>query len=60
MEDIHKLSDTAPEVYQTFIASKFVVKRTLGKFNADIALEQTINRSQKSASRIMGNTKRKK
>ena len=39
---------------------KFVVKRTHGKFNeTDMALEQTINRSQKSASGIICNTRRK-
>ena len=60
---MHKLADTAPEVYKVFIAGKFVVKQTHGKFNAvgaDIALEQTINRSKKSASEIMGNTRMKK
>ncbi|KAJ8039008.1 hypothetical protein HOLleu_16589 [Holothuria leucospilota] len=63
LEDMYKLPDTAPGVYQAFIAGKFVVKRTHGKFNAvgaDMALEQTINRSQKSASGIIGNTMKKK
>lgn len=63
LEDMHKLPDTAPAVYQAFMAGKFVVKRTHGKFNAvgaDMALEQTINRSQKSASGIIGNTRKKK
>ena len=57
---MYKLANTAPEVYQAFIAGKFVVKRTYEKFNAvgaNMALGQTINRSQKSASGIMGNTK---
>ena len=63
--DMHKLPDTAPapDVYRAFIAGKFVAKRTHGKFNAvgaDMALEQTINRSQKSASGIIGNTRKKK
>ena len=55
---MYKLADTAPEVYQTFIAGKFVVKRTHKKFNAvctDMALEQTISMSQKSASGTIGN-----
>ena len=59
---MHKLPDTAPGVYQAFVAGKFVVKRTHGKFSAvgaDMALEQTINRSQKSASGIIGNTRKK-
>ena len=63
LEDMHKLPDTAPDVYQAFVAGKFGVKRTHGKFNAvgaDMALEQTINRSQKSASGIIGNTRKKK
>ena len=50
-------------VYQAFMAGKFVVKRTHGKVNvvgADMALEQTINRSQKSASGIISNTRKKK
>ena len=60
---MHKLPDTAPDVYRAFMAGKFVVKRTHGKFNAvgaDMALKQTINRSQKSASGIIGNTRKKK
>ena len=60
---MHKLRDTAPDVYRAFVAGKFDVKRTHGKFNAvgaDMALEQTIKRSQKSASRIIGNTRKKK
>ena len=63
LEDMHKLPDTAPDVYRAFMAGKFVVKRTHGKFNAvgaDMALEQTINRSQKSASGIICNTRKKK
>ena len=63
LEDMHKLPVTAPNVYQAFTAGKFVVKRTYGKFNAvgaDMALEQTINRSQKSASGIIGSTRKKK
>ena len=63
LEDMHKLPDTAPDIYRAFMAGKFVVKRTHGKFNAvgaDMALEQTINRSQKSACGIIGNTRKKK
>ena len=60
---MHKLSDTAPDVYQAFMVGKFVVKRTHGKFvavGADMALEQTISWWQKSASGIIGNTRKKK
>ena len=63
LEDMHKLPDTAPDVYLAFMAGKFVVKRTHGTFNAvgaDMVLEQIINRSQKSASGIIGNTRKKK
>jgi hypothetical protein len=62
MEDMMKLEETAPELYQSFIAGKFVVKRTPGQFKAvgaDMCLEQTINRSQKSTAGIIGSTKRK-
>ena len=62
LEDMRKLPDTAPAVHQAFINGKFVVKRTSGKFcavGADMCLEQTINRSQKSASGIIGSTKQK-
>ena len=63
LEDMHKLRDTAPDLYRAFMADKFVMKRTHIKFNAvgaDMALEQTINRSQKSASEIISNTRKKK
>ena len=59
---MHKLPETAPEVYKAFTAGKFVIKRTPGKFKAvgaDMALEQTINRSQKSTGGIIGSTRRK-
>ena len=62
LEDMRKLPVTAPGVHQAFLAGKFAVKRTTGSFNAvgaDMALEQTINRSQKGASGIIGNTRKK-
>ena len=34
LEDMHKLTDTAPDAYQAFMAGKCVVKRTHGTFNA--------------------------
>ena len=34
LEDMYKLPDTTPGVYQAFIGSKFLVKRTHGNFNA--------------------------
>ena len=62
LEDMRKLQMDAPEVYENFKSGKFVVKRLEGSFNAvgaDMCLEQTINRSQKSAGGIIGSTKRK-
>lgn len=62
LEDMHQLPQTNPVIYEAFSDGKFVVKRTPGKFKAvgaDMALEQTINKSQKSASGIIGRTKQK-
>lgn len=62
LEDMRKLPQDAPNVFENFKAGKFVVKRTGGQFTsvgADMCLEQTINRSQKSAGGIIGSTKRK-
>jgi hypothetical protein len=45
-----------------FMAGKFVVKRQGGPFSdvaADMALEQTINKSSKSSGGIIGSTKKK-
>jgi hypothetical protein len=65
VEDMHKLPVIAPRVHVYHVISdvKFVVRKTQGSFNAvcaDMVLEQTINRSQKSASGISGNTRKKK
>ena len=62
LEDMRKLAQDAPSVFENFKAGKFMVKRTEGQFTAvgaDMCLEQTINRSQKSAGGIIGSTKRK-
>ena len=60
LEDIRKLAQDAPSVFENFKAGKFVLKRTEGQFTAaDTCLEQTINRSQKSAGGIIGSTKTK-
>ena len=62
LEDMQKLEETAPDVYQYFMSGKFAVKHTAGKFKAvpaDQCLEQTINRSQKSNAGVIGTTKRK-
>ncbi len=62
VEDMQNLSITHPDVYDHFLSGKFSVKRTPGKFKAvgaDQCLEQTINRSKKSNSGIIGRTKKK-
>ena len=62
LEDMRKLAQDAPSVFENFKAGKFMVKRTEGQFTAvgaDMCLEQTISRSQKSAGGIIGSTKRK-
>ena len=62
VEDMQKLKDTAPDVYESFVKGKFSVKRTSGNFNSvgvDMCLEQTINRSSKGKGGVVGETKRK-
>ena len=59
LEDMRKLAQDAPSVFENFKAGKFMVKRTEGQFTAvgaDMCLEQTINRPQKSAGGIIGST----
>ena len=62
LEDMRRLPKTAPEAHKMFLKGKHVVKRyehTFTAVAADMALEQTINRSQKSSSGIIGHTKQK-
>ena len=62
LEDMLRLLETAPRIYQAFLQGQFVVNRTPGKFKtvaADQSLEQTINRSQKSSGGIIGSTRKK-
>lgn len=62
LEDMKRLPVTAPDIHENFCRGKFVVKHTIWRFKsvgADIALEQTINRSQKSQSGIIGMTRQK-
>ena len=59
LEDMRKLAQDAPSMFENFKAGKFMVKRTEGQFTAvgaDMCLEQTINRPQKSAGGIIGST----
>ena len=62
LEDMYRLPNTAPTIHQAFMEGKFVIKQTPGRFKAvgaDMALEQTINRSQKSPAGIIGSSRRK-
>ena len=62
IEDMQKLPQTAPDVYEAFLAGKFSVKRSPGTFNSvgtDMCLEQTINRSSKGKGEVVGETRRK-
>ena len=57
-----RLPETHPYIHDMFMAGKFVVKRQGGPFSAvaaDMALEQTINKSSKSSGGIIGSTKKK-
>ena len=62
IEDMKMLPKTSPEVFNSFMEGKFVVKQSSVPFSAvatDMCLEQTINRSSKSTGGIIGNTRRK-
>ena len=62
IEEMQMLPQTAPDVYDHFMAGGFTVKHTAGCFKSvgtDQCLEQTINRSQKSQAGIIGTSKRK-
>ena len=53
LKDMRKLPQTAPEIHIAFQEGKFAIKRTPGNFRAtvaDMAVEQTINRSEKGTS----------
>ena len=63
LEDMRRLSVTAPEVHRTFMMGPFVVKRAIGEFNAvglDLALEQSIQRLKKSPGGVIGKTQEAK
>ena len=60
LEKIQYLETEKPEIYKQLDEGKFVVQTNKGKFKAvspDMKLEQTINRLQKSAGGIIGQTK---
>ena len=51
LEDMRQIPENAPEIHERFMAGEFPIKTKAGFFNAvgaDMCLEQTINRSQKS------------
>ena len=57
LEKMRLLPVEHPEIYEKFQQGLFVVRQKPGSFNAvspDMKLEQTIQRSQKCASRIIG------
>ena len=60
-EQIIKLEEEQPELYRRFVQGHFAVRTTLGKFNAvapDLRLEQSIQRAKKSASGVIGQTRK--
>ena len=60
LEKMGQLSDQFPRIYDHFKNGEFVVKGKPGTFNAvspDMKLEQTIQRSKKSQSVIIGQTR---
>ena len=62
LEDMCRLPETSPTTHVAFMEGRFAIKRTPGSFNAigaDMALEQTINKAQKSSSGIIGNSRKK-
>ena len=59
---MRKLPETAPAIHRNYLARKFVVERSpclLRAVEAEMCLEQTINRSQKSTAEIIGCTRKK-
>ena len=60
LETTRKLPQDYPEIYKEFIKGKFAVKTNKGSFNAvslNMKLEQTIQRSKKSTSGIIGQSR---
>lgn len=61
-QDILQLEKRKPELFAKFMEGKFVVKRSTASYTSvagDQALEQTMNRSQKGNSGVIGCTKKK-
>ena len=58
--DMKSLAQTAPEVYDEFVAGNHLIKRAAGSFNqvwTDLALEQSINRDSKTKGGLIGSTR---
>ena len=58
---MRQLPQNYPEIYDKFLKGLFVVKQSQGNFNAvaDLKLEQTISRSQRSVDGIIGQTRQR-
>ena len=58
---MRQLPQNYPEIYDKFLKGLFVVKQSQGNFNAvaDLKLEQTISRSQRSPDGIIGQTRQR-
>ena len=57
---MRKLPIEYPDIYKEFMKGKFDVKTQIGNFNGvspDMNLEQTIQRSKKSAAGFIGQTR---
>ena len=62
LEDMRRLEETAPSVYQQFANGNFSIKEKSGRFTAvggDQKLEQSINLSSKCNTNVIGQSKRK-
>ena len=60
---MRQLQSNHPDIYNQFESENFVVKEKEGSFNAvspDMRLEQSIQRSQKSSHRAIGQTRSQK
>ena len=61
LEQIRKLPNDYPDIYENFLKGHFAVKTNPGVFNAgspDMKLEQTIQRSQKSSHGVISETRK--
>ena len=62
LEDMRKLPETAPDVYDQFMSGGFAIKENPGRFvstGGDQKLEQTINFTSKNSASVIGHSKQK-